>query len=129
MNKKFIKATEERCTFDRHIPAPYLRKSFELDFIPEKAEISICGLGFYVLYINGVNVTKGMFAPYISNVDHYCYYDTYDIQKHLTQGENVIGIWLGNGFMNPFGGAVWDFDQVDWIGSPRVALECKISAG
>lgn len=129
MNKQFIKATEERCTFDRHIPAPYLRKSFELDFVPENAEISICGLGFYVLYINGVNVTKGMFAPYISNVDHYCYYDTYDIQKHLTQGENVIGIWLGNGFMNPFGGAVWDFDQVDWIGSPRVALECKISAG
>ena len=129
MNKQFIKATEERCTFDRHIPAPYLRKSFELDFVPEKAELSICGLGFYVLYINGVNVTKGMFAPYISNVDHYCYYDTYDIQKHLKQGENVIGIWLGNGFMNPFGGAVWDFDKVDWIGSPRVALECNISAG
>lgn len=126
MNKQFIKATEERCTFERHIPAPYLRKSFALDFQPERAELSICGLGFYVLYINGVNITKGMLAPYISNVDHYCYYDTYDIKQYLRQGENVIGIWLGNGFMNPFGGAVWDFDKVDWIGSPRVALECSI---
>ncbi|MBQ8431891.1 MAG: family 78 glycoside hydrolase catalytic domain [Clostridia bacterium] len=129
MNKRFIKATEEWCSFDHHVPAPYLRKSFTLDFVPEKAEISICGLGFYVLYINGVNVTKGMLAPYISNVDHYCYYDTYDIKKHLRQGENVIGIWLGNGFMNPFGGAVWDFDQVDWLGAPRVALECVITDG
>ncbi len=129
MNKQFIKATAEGCTFDRHIPAPYLRRSFALDFVPEQAEIAICGLGFYVLYINGINVTKGMLAPYISNVDHYCYYDTYDIKTHLRQGENVIGIWLGNGFMNPFGGAVWDFDKVDWIGAPRVALECNISAG
>lgn len=128
MNKQFIKASAERCTFDRHVSAPYLRKRFVLDFVPERAEISICGLGFYVLYINGVNVTKGMLAPYVSNVDHYCYFDTYDLREHLRMGENVIGIWLGNGFMNPFGGAVWDFDKVDWIGPPRVSLECSITA-
>ena len=94
MNKQFIKASAERCTFDRHVPAPYLRKRFVLDFVPERAELSICGLGFYVLYINGVNVTKGMLAPYVSNVDHYCYFDTYDLREHLRMGENVIGICL-----------------------------------
>ena len=59
MKKNFIKATEEYCLLEKHIAAPYLRRSFELDFVPEKAEISICGLGFYILYINGTEITKG----------------------------------------------------------------------
>ncbi len=83
MNKKFICASNEYCSFDKYVSAPYFRKTFELNFLPENAEISICGLGFYVLYINGVNITKGMLAPYISNPDHICYYDTYDIKKYL----------------------------------------------
>ncbi len=127
MEKKFISATKERCSFEQHIPAPYLRKTFELDFIPDNADISICGLGFYVLYINGINITKGFLAPYISNPDHICYYDTYDIKNYLVSGENVIGLILGNGFINPFGGAVWDFDKAVWRNAPCVALELTVS--
>jgi len=123
MNKNFIKATVDKCTFDNHVPAPYVRRSFKLDFVPDTATISICGLGFYILYINGKEITKGEMAPYISNPDHYCYYDTYDIKKYLNSGENVIGIILGNGFMNCFGGNVWRFDKNDWTGTPRMALE------
>ena len=66
MNKCFIKATEEYSTFERYVPAPYVRKTFDLADVPDSAEISVCGLGFYILYINGVNVTKGPLAPYIS---------------------------------------------------------------
>ena len=123
MNKKFICASDEYCSFDKYVSAPYFRKTFELNFLPENAEISICGLGFYVLYINGVNITKGMLAPYISNPDHICYYDTYDVKEYLHKGKNVIGIMLGNGFNNPFGGAVWQFDKAPWRSSPRVALK------
>ena len=122
-SKKFIKRTKEFTTFKNHIPAPYLRKSFELDFIPEKAEITICGIGFYELYINGVNVTKGHLAPYISNPDDLLYYDLYDLKNHLTKGENVIGIILGNGFINPFDNYEgWEFDNVPWRNAPCVAL-------
>lgn len=123
MNKKFICAAEEYCSFDNYVSAPYFRKTFELDFAPEEAEISICGLGFYVLYVNGFNITKGALAPYISNPDHICYYDTYHIKKYLKKGKNVIAVLLGNGFNNPFGGAVWDMDKAEWRSAPRVALE------
>lgn len=123
LQKKFIKATSAYCGFDNHVNAPYLRRSFTLDFTPKTAQIDICGLGFYRLFINGKDITKGALAPYISNPDHYCYYDTYDLSDRLDQGENVIGILLGNGFMNPFGGAIWDFEKADWKGAPRVALE------
>lgn len=123
MNKHFIKATEECCSFEKYVPAPYIRKSFNLDFAAEKASVSICGLGFYRLFVNGEEITKGHLAPYISNPDEYCYYDTYEIEKLLVKGENVIGIILGNGFYNQFGGLIWEFDRAQWLGTPRTALE------
>lgn len=126
LQKKFIKATAEYCSFEKHVNAPYLRRSFELDFLPKKAQVSICGLGFYRLWINGKEITKGLLAPYISNPDHYCYYDVYDVEAYLRTGENAIGILLGNGFINPFGGAVWDFDKAEWKDAPKVAMELKI---
>ena len=129
MNKNFIKATYKKNELYDHVPAPYFRKSFSIDSLPESAEISICGLGFYRLYINGQDITKGPLAPYISNPDHYCYVDKYDIKKYLFEGENVIGILLGNGFMNPVGGFVWDFQKVDWAAPPCLALECTLTMG
>ena len=129
MKKKFICATREYAEFDKHIPAPYLRKSFTLAKKAEIASISICGLGFYMLYVNGKNITKGHIAPYISNPDDVCYYDTYDVAELLCEGENVIGIILGNGMNNCPGGIIWDFDKADFRSSPRVALEFSARVG
>ena len=75
ISENFIRANNDMCDFGNFVPAPLLRKSFNLDFVPETAEITICGLGFYELYINGTEITKGPLAPYISNTDHVCYYD------------------------------------------------------
>lgn len=107
----FIKANDDLCDFENHVAAPYIRKTFELNFKPNKAEITICGLGFYELYINGRNITKGELAPYISNPEQIRYYDNYEISGLLDSGENVIGILLGNGMRNAFGGEVWAFDK------------------
>jgi len=127
MNDHFIGATREYAELGKPVPAPMLRKSFVLSGKTiGKACLSICGLGFYVLYVNGHNVTKGHIAPYISNPDHICYYDTYDIAPYLVEGENVLGILLGNGNLNAFGGAVWDFDKAPYRGAPRVALSLSV---
>jgi len=123
MKKNFIKATENYCDLDTHVAAPLLRRSFVLPAAVTEATVSICGLGFYRLFINGREITKGHIAPYVSNPDHICYYDTYNVTKELTVGENVIGVILGNGFQNCFGGIVWDFDKADFRGAPRLALE------
>ena len=122
LSARFIKATEEMCDFDRPVPAPYIRKTFTLETEPKQAEITICGLGFYELYINGRNITKGPLAPYISNPDDVCYYDHYDLAGLLKKGKNAIGVILGNGFRNAFGGFVWDFDKASCRGAPIVAL-------
>ena len=90
-SEKFICAGKEFSTFDKHIPAPYFRKEINLDTDAVSAEITITGLGFYMLYINGKDITKGILAPYISNPDHIVYFDNYDISEYLVKGKNVIG--------------------------------------
>ena len=129
LSNRFVRATDKVCTFQEHVNAPCFRKSFRLDGAVERAEMTICGLGFYELYINGKNITKGPLAPYISNPDDVLYYDRYDVVPYLQEGENVIGVVLGNGFFNPFGGAIWDFEKAVWIGPLRFALWFEAECG
>lgn len=123
MEKRFICASRTCCDFAHRVAAPYLRRAFDLKFTPEAADLKICGLGFYRLWINGREITKGNFAPYISNPDDRMYFDTYDLTPCLQPGENVLGVLLGNGFQNDFGGAVWDFDKAPWRSAPKLAIE------
>ena len=125
-SNRFVCATKEYNTFEQHIQNPQFRKNFTLDSMPQTAEITICGLGYYELYINGKNITKGFMAPYRSNPEHYLYYDNYDLSPYLVEGENVIGILLGNGFLNP-NIAVWDFCKFPFRSAPMVALSAEIN--
>ncbi len=122
LSGKFISATKEYTTFQKFESAPYFRKSFELTELPQTAQLCICGLGFYELYINGSRITKGYFAPYISNPDDILYYDKYDILPFLKSGKNVIGIHLGNGMLNCPGGQIWDFEKAVFRSAPKLAL-------
>lgn len=122
----FVCAGNEYSTVEVQVPAPYFRRNFLLKQNVTSAVIRICGLGFYELHINGVNITKGQLAPYRSNHDDYIYYDEYDIQKYLKRGNNVTAILLGNGMQNPWGGRVWDFDKAPWRSSPKVSFKIQI---
>lgn len=98
--KTFVKAADTYCSQEHIMPAPYIRKSFNLDFNPKNAILRITATGFYELYLNGKNITKGFLTPYISNPTQIIYYDEYDVSRYLSKGENVVGIILGNGFAN-----------------------------
>ena len=118
---KFVAATREFSTFEKTIPAPLFRREFELPEI-KSATLTICGLGFYDLFVNGQRITRGFLSPYINNPDDILYYDSYDLSPYLVKGKNVIGVWLGNGMNNSFGGQVWDFDNARWRSAPKVAF-------
>ena len=123
----FIAATEAFSTYTRHIPAPYLRKTFSLTEGIASGEITVCGLGFYRLFINGQEITKGLLAPYISNPDDCLYYDRYDLRQLLRPGKNAVGILLGNGFLNAPGGRTWQLDQGAFRSAPKVALHLEVT--
>ena len=122
----FVCAQTEKNEFSRHVRAPYIRKTFTLEKAPQSACLDVCGLGFYRLFVNGRELTKGRLAPYISNPDDICCYDLYDLTHALCAGKNAITFLLGNGMQNAIGAAVWDFDQAAFRSSPKVASSLQI---
>ncbi len=124
-SRSFFAATKEYNTYESHVANPQFRKSFNLSVLPKTAELTICGLGYYEVYLNGNNITKGFMAPYRSNLNHYVYYDNYDLSEYLTEGENVLGVLLGNGFLNP-SIEKWDFSIKPDRSAPKVALSMEI---
>ena len=123
----FVYAGEEFASLEHPVPAPYFRRSFSLDEVPARAELLICGLGFYELWINGRKLTRGRLSPYISAPDDIIYYDSYSVADALQPGENVLGVCLGNGFQNNPGGYTWDFHLAKWRGAPRMALRLEMT--
>lgn len=122
LSTNFIMAGSGYNSLEKAVPAPYFRRCFEVIDVRDDYSVTICGLGFYELYINGIRITKGYLAPYISSPDDVLYYDTYDIAPYLHKGKNCIGVLLGNGFFNNPGGYIWDFDKAVWRGAPRFAI-------
>ncbi|MCR5041878.1 MAG: glycoside hydrolase family 78 protein [Clostridia bacterium] len=126
LSDRFICAGEEYATYEKSVPAPYFRKTFSLDELPGKAELTVCGLGFYRLWVNGKEITKGLFAPYITNPDEIVFYDGYDLAGALRKGKNVLVFLLGNGMLDAPGGSVWDFDKDSFRASPRLAFALEL---
>lgn len=124
-SNKFVCATREYSTYERAVSAPYFRRSFFAKRDGEAAQITICGLGFYALFINGEEITKGLLAPYVSNPDHFLYYDNYDLSPYIKEGENVIGVWLGNGILNTIS-PIWEMDKAAFRSAPKFA--CTVSS-
>ena len=124
---KFVSATKEKSTTKKNVPAPYMRRDIILDRIPEKAEITVCGLGFYELFVNGRRITKGHLSPYIVNPDQVLPYDTYDITDMLVYGENTFAFLLGNGMQNAFGGFIWEFQKARFNSAPKLAFAIEMT--
>ena len=125
-SRKFISATTEYATYEKAVAAPYLRRSFTLETVPEKVGFTITGLGFYRLFVNGTDITKGLMAPYISNDDQVVYYDRYDLAPYLRVGKNTLAFLLGNGFHNCIGGNIWVLDTALYRSAPKLAFALEL---
>ena len=127
LSNKFISAGHSFTTYKNYVASPLLRKIFVIQDEVQSGTLTIGSGGFYDVYVNGVKITKGILAPYISNPDHMVYYDEYDITPYIKAGKNVLGIQLGNGMQNAPGGEIWDFDKADFRSAPSVAFSIEIT--
>ena len=122
----FIKATDRYCTLKENIPAPIFRRTFEVDSDVSSATLDIAVAGFYELYVNGENITRGLLAPYIANPDQLVYLDSYDIAPYLKRGKNAVAVILGNGFANQDIDG-WEFDKASFRAPLCLAISAVIS--
>ena len=78
--------------------SPYVRKSFYVTGEVCRARLYITGLGLYLPEMNGKKIGKDYFAPGCTAVDQWAQIYTYDVTDLLTEGENVLGLLMGNGW-------------------------------
>lgn len=76
----------------------YFRKEFPVDGKVESARLYITGLGMYEAEINGERVGDAVLAPGWQSYHYRHAYDTYDVTDMLKDGDNAIGVLVGEGW-------------------------------
>lgn len=87
--------------WEENMPLPYLRRRFTVGKGLERAVVHLCGLGCSDLYLNGERVDESrVLDPAQTNYEQYALYSTFDITSSLDEGENCLGVMLGDGWYN-----------------------------
>lgn len=82
-------------------PAPLFRKEFSAKGAIEQAHLLITAAGYYKASINGSAVETNVLDPAWTDFSKRIYYADYDVTALIQEGENCLGVALGNGFYNP----------------------------
>jgi alpha-L-rhamnosidase len=113
--------------FDKDVH-PLLRKEFTLPDEIVSARAYVCGVGLYDLFVNGEKAGDEYLAPGFHAYDYWMQYQTYDITNLVKEGQNAIGVILGNGMYKGRFGFEGGFeniygDQMAFIGDMIVTLK------
>ena len=79
-------------------PCPYLRTTFTLDEQTRSARLYVTAHGLYEAWLNGQRVGDAYLTPGYTSYHHRLQYQTYDVGNLLHNGENALGVILGDGW-------------------------------
>ncbi|KAI9375579.1 bacterial alpha-L-rhamnosidase-domain-containing protein [Aspergillus egyptiacus] len=101
----------------------YFRKEFSLDEEVLAARLYITALGVYEAQLNGQRVGDLVLAPGWQSYHHRHEYNTYDVTELLQQGDNALGVAVGEG---------WYSGRLGWNGrrniyGDTIGLLCLLS--
>ena len=82
-------------------PAPLFRREFKPEHPIEIAKLYITAAGYYNASINGEPIGKNVLDPAWTDFSKRVFYTEYDLTSMITEGDNCLGVSLGNGFYNP----------------------------
>ena len=106
---------------------PILRRTFTLDGAAEDARLYITGLGLYEAYLNGQPVTDEVLTPFYNDYNFWVQVQTYDVTGLLRAGENVLDVYLGNGWYKGFGPNESDGSRTELYGD-RMQMLAELRA-
>ena len=110
-------------------PAPLLRKDFHSAGPVKRARIYVSGLGYHELRLNGSKVGDQLLDPAWTAYDQRVLYSTHDVTTLLRDGDNALGVMLGNGWFNPLPLRLWghlNLREHLAVGRPRVIVQLNI---
>lgn len=80
------------------LPATMLRREFRLSAPVTRAVVYASALGAFELRINGQRVGENLLAPEWTDYHRVVQYQAYDVTHLLREGDNAIGVLLGDGW-------------------------------
>ncbi|MCI7358920.1 MAG: glycoside hydrolase family 78 protein [Parabacteroides sp.] len=105
---------------------PYFRKEFILKKNVKSARAYIVAAGLYELSLNGSKVGDHFLDPAFTDYGKRLLYVTYDVTHLLHEGENAVGVILGNGWYNHQPVAEWNFHKAPWRNRPSFCLNIHV---
>ncbi len=106
------------------LSARMLRHQFSVAKEVKSATAFISGLGLFEFYLNGEKIGDQVLAPGLTEYNKRAFYMTFDVTRNLLQGENAIGVILGNGrFFAPRAGGT---ERTKTYGFPKVICQLEI---
>lgn len=116
---------------DRHDtayqPAPYFRKAFTLKGKVSRARVYITSAGPYELSLNGKHVGDRLLDPAFTTYDKRLLYATLDVTPLLQQGDNMVGVVVGNSWYNHQPLAVWNYEKAPWRARPGFCMNLRVT--
>lgn len=79
---------------------PQFRKEFAVQKTVKRAVAYVSGLGHFDMFLNGNKVDNHFLDPGWTKYDKCALYVSFDITAQLKQGQNAVGVMVGNGFFN-----------------------------
>jgi alpha-L-rhamnosidase len=109
------------------LAARYFRKEFSVPKKVKKASLYISGLGLYEAYINAGRIGEQVLSPTPTDYSKVVKYNTFDVTNQLTEGNNTIGVVLGNGrFFSMRIGNVDAIPHIRHFGFPKMLLQLEL---
>ena len=108
------------------VQVPALRRSFELTRPLTSARLYITALGVYDVEINGSRAIDVELAPGWTDYRKRVHYQTFDVTRLLRQGENVIGVLLGDGW---YCGTLGLSDRQQYGDRPLLLAQLEMALG
>ena len=122
---KMLPAKDE--DFYKEDPAPLFRKSFPVKGSVKKARLYISGLGYYLSYINGKRIGDHELDPGWTDYVDRVYYSTYDVTEMIQNGDNCLGVMVGNGWYNPLPLKMWGGKNIrEALSTGRPGFICQL---
>lgn len=105
-----FKPVKRQGKWGKQPPAVMFRKEFTLTRKPKQARLYTTCHGIYRLFVNGQRPDDREFAPEFTVYEKYLCYQTYNVTPLISQGRNVLGFYVGDG---------WYFGKTTMQGKPR----------
>jgi alpha-L-rhamnosidase len=105
---------------------PVFRREFQIARPLRRAMLYVCGLGHHEILLDGQRVSNDLLDPPWTQYDKTIGYRTHDVTSSLIPGNHALGVMLGNGRYNTYGGKDRYVLWRQCFGQPQLIVQLRL---